>query len=134
MDIPGQLPPLQGPKEVLLQILIPLLMNAVRVSPEGEEIVLAAHVQQADGADFLMLTLSDTGMHPTPFEGEMPEDFSRKSILHTVGHDESAHHATIQSLCESLGGRAWFDHDPVTGNTCTVLFPTAPMTDPGQAL
>ncbi len=133
MDIPSQLPSIQGPEEVLLQILVPLLTNAVRVSPEGEEIILAARVQQTDGAEFLMLTVSDAGVSHAPSEGEFPDDPSRKSILHTVGHDESAHHSTIQSLCESLGGRAWFDHDPGVGNTCTVLLPTASATDSEQA-
>jgi signal transduction histidine kinase len=129
LDIPRHLPPLQGPKEVLLQILIPLLMNAVRVSPEDDEIILTARVQQADDADFLMLTVSDAGVSHMPYDGEKTDDRSGKSILHTVGHDESAHHSTIQSLCESLGGRAWFDYDPNVGNTCTVLFPAASGTD-----
>lgn len=130
MDIPSQLPPIQGPEEVLLQILIPLLTNAVHVSPEGEEIILAARVQQADGADFIMLTVSDAGVSYTPSVGEKPDDPSSKSILHTVGHGESAHHSTVQSLCESLGGRAWFDHDPGVGNTCTILLPTVSASDP----
>ncbi len=61
MDFPDQIHPIVGKQGVIVQMLAHLLNNAIGASPEWEEIIIAARIQEAEEAEFIMLTISDAG-------------------------------------------------------------------------
>jgi len=125
MDLPDQIPPIVGEKGVIVQIVSQLLNNAIGASPEGEEIIIAAHIQEAKDAEFIMLTISDAG------EGILIEDLGRVfqrvepadyTPIPGLG-DSSMGLSIIQELSEAIGGRIWFDSEVGIGSTFTILMP-----------
>jgi signal transduction histidine kinase len=133
MDFPDELPAIMGDEDALIQILFHVLNNAAGASPQSEEIILAARVQQGEEAEFLMLTISDAG------EGVPPEDlgrvFERMRETDTVSipglGDSGVGLSIVHALSDALGGRVWFDSEVGVGSTVTVLLPLA---DPNAPL
>jgi signal transduction histidine kinase len=125
MDFPPDMPLIAGEKESIVQIANHLLNNAIGVSPDGDEIILAVRIQEAEEADFALLTVSDAG------EGIPAEDISRVFMPVNVadyepitGLGESGMGLSIvKALSEAIGGRVWFDSELGVGSTFTVLLP-----------
>jgi nitrogen-specific signal transduction histidine kinase len=123
MDIPDELPPVESDPAAIQQILTNLLTNAIDSSPTDEEIVLAARVQEAEQAEYLLLTVSNLG------EGIPAEELS---MLYSKPGDreagppavEDAAHGrlvVVQALVQAIGGRVWFDSEVGVGTTVTIL-------------
>lgn len=131
MDFPEQIPPLEGTREPVIQIVSNLITNAVGASPNGEEIILAARVQEVEGAKFLFFTVSDAG------EGVPPEDLSR--VFQPMGLADDPIQglgasteglSIVKNLCKVLDGRVWFDSEVGIGSTFTILMPAAEPASP----
>jgi len=125
MDLPDQIPPVIGEEGVIVQIVAHLLNNAIGASPEGEEIIIAARIQEAEDAEFVMLTISDAG-EGIPiedlgrvFQRVEPADYAPISGL----GDSTMGLSIIQELSEAIGGRIWFDSEVGIGSTFTILMP-----------
>jgi signal transduction histidine kinase len=125
MDLPDQIPPIIGEEGVIVQIVAHLLNNAIGASPEGEEIIIAARIQEAEDAEFVMLTISDAG-EGIPiedlgrvFQRVEPADYAPISGL----GDSTMGLSIIQELSEAIGGRIWFDSEVGIGSTFTILMP-----------
>lgn len=125
MDLPENLPHVLGDEDATTQIVTHLINNAVGASPDNEEIIIAARIQQAEGAEFLMLTFSDAG------EGIPVKDLGRvfKSVYETddipiqgLG-DSGMSLSIVHALVDAIGGRIWFDSKVGVGSTFTVLLP-----------
>jgi signal transduction histidine kinase len=125
MDFPPEMPFIAGEKETIVQIANHLLNNAIGVSPEGEEIILAVRIQEAEDANFALLTVSDAG------EGIPAEDISRVFLpvneadfepIPGLG-ESSMELSIVKALSEAIGGRVWFDSELGIGSTFTVLLP-----------
>lgn len=128
MDLPDELPPVQSDPDAIRQILNNLLTNAIDSSPPGEEIVLVARIQQAEGAEYLLLTASNLG------EGIPPEELS---MLYGKGSGREEEPpleeeisrgrlVVVQALVHAIGGRVWFDSELGVGTTVTILLPLIP--------
>jgi signal transduction histidine kinase len=125
MDFPEEMPSISGDAEAIIRIVVHLLNNAIGASPEGEEIVVAARLQAAEEADFLLLTFSDAG------EGIPTEDLSRvfqpidqadTEPIQGLG-ESSMGLSIVKALSEAMGGRVWFDSEVGEGSIFTVLMP-----------
>jgi signal transduction histidine kinase len=134
MDFPEQMPKIVGDEDAIIQILIHLLTNAAGASPEGEEITIATRVQHAEGADYLMLTITDAG------EGIPTKDLGRvfkrvyqgdEARIQGVG-DSGVGLSIVKALSEALGGRVWFDSEVGVGSTFTVLLPLTDQSPLGE--
>src|SRR3990172_3378929 len=127
LDIPDDLPPIQGDQDAIIQILSHLMTNALGASPMNGEIVVSAQVHDTPEGKFLLLSVSDEG------EGIEPEELGR--IFHRVydtgdiilrGLGEGGVGLPIvKALSEAIGGRVWVESHLGAGSTFTVLMPTA---------
>ena len=83
VNVPGDLPPVTGDRNRLLQILGYLLSNACRYTPDGGTI--RASVSEADPAaaspGYLLFSISDTGI------GISSEDLGRLDKFYRANHD-----------------------------------------------
>jgi signal transduction histidine kinase len=130
MDFPDDMPHITGDIDATTHIVMNLLNNAIGASPEGEEIIISARVQEGEHAEFLMLTISDAG------EGIPAEDLGRvfqrtqaanEKPIQGLG-DQGIGLSIVQSLIDRMGGRVWLDSKMGVGSTFTVLFPLAKTT------
>jgi signal transduction histidine kinase len=127
LDVPDDLPPIQGDQDAIIQILSHLMTNALGASPMNGEIVVSAQVHDTPEGKFLLLSVSDEG------EGIEPEELGR--IFHRVydtgditlrGLGEGGVGLPIvKALSEAIGGRVWVESHVGAGSTFTVLMPTA---------
>jgi signal transduction histidine kinase len=125
MDIPDELPPVESNPAAIQQILTNLLTNAIDASPTDEEIVLAARVQEAEHAEYLLLTVSNLGEGIPPHELSMLYAGARDRKSASPAVEELAHGrlVVVQSLVKAIGGRVWFDSELGVGTTVTILLP-----------
>jgi signal transduction histidine kinase len=127
MDFPEDMPPITGDIDATTHIVMNLLNNAIGASPDGEEIIVSARVQEGEQAEFLMLTVSDAG-EGIP-AGDLGRVFQRTqeagdSPIPGLG-DQGIGLSVVQSLIDTMGGRVWLDSKVGLGSTFTVLFPLA---------
>jgi len=125
MDFPDQIHPIVGEQGLIVQIITHLFNNAIGASPEGEEIIIAARIQEAEGAEFIMLTISDAGEGiPTEDLGRVFQRVEPADYIPIPGLGESSMSLSIvQDLSEAIGGRIWFDSEVGIGSTFTILMP-----------
>ena len=125
MDFPDQMHPIVGERGLIVQIITHLLNNAIGASLEGEEIIIAARIQEAEGAEFIMLTISDAGEGiPTEDLGRVFQRVEPADYIPIPGLGESSMSlSTVHDLSEALGGRIWFDSEVGIGSTFTILMP-----------
>jgi signal transduction histidine kinase len=125
MDFPEEMPSISGDAEAIIQIVVHLLNNAIGASPEGEEIVVAARLQAAEEADFLLLTFSDAG-EGIPTEDLVrvfqPMDQADTEPIQGLG-ETGIGLSIVKALSEAMGGRVWFDSEVGEGSIFTVLLP-----------
>jgi len=122
-DVSPGLPPVPADPGRLHQILSNLVRNAVRHTPEGGIVVLAAHREGED----IALAVSDTGEGiaaddlPHVFERFYRADPSRTRETGGAGLGL----AIVRELVELMGGRVRVASVPGSGSTFTVYLPTA---------
>jgi signal transduction histidine kinase len=119
VDLPAALPPIQGDARWLEQLVVNLLDNAVKFSPEGTPITVA--VRPAEGG--LLLEVADAGI------GIAPEHltaifarFYRVPNRHRV-RGSGLGLALCQRIATAHGGRIWAESQPDRGSTFRVWLP-----------
>ena len=127
LTLTADLPPglvLRADRDRLAQVVANYLSNAIRYSPDGGHIVIAA--RRSD--DHVVLSVQDTGPGLTPeqrahvFERFYRIDPSRSRALGGAGIGL----AIVFALAAAMGGRAWAESDgPGTGSTFSVALPAA---------
>lgn len=122
-DVPPDLPPVAGDRGRLHQILSNLVRNAIRHTPEGGIVVIAA----GQDADRVVLSVSDTGEGIAPedlprvFERFYPADRSRGRETGGAGLGL----AIVRELVELMGGSVAVESEPGQGSRFTVSLPIA---------
>jgi len=120
--ITAPLPLLRADERRLKQILLNLLTNAVKFTPENGRVVLNATIDDVEG---LIVRVEDTGIGMTPEElakaltkfGQVDSKLSRK-------HEGSGLGLTLASgLAEALGGRLDIVSTKGQGTTAILTFP-----------
>lgn len=131
VQIAEDLPPIFVDRERLAQVLANLVANALRYTPEGGTITLAA----AGGADKVILQVSDTGPGIEPehlpliFQRFYRADVSR----HTTDNGESGLGLAIaKSLVEAQGGTIEATSTVGEGATFAIVLPPAPAPSDDQ--
>ena len=111
-------------KTILNQILLNLLTNAVKFTPEGGS-VKADAVEAADGA--VAISVTDTGIGVAEQDQErILEPFTQVAPADSRGHRGTGLGLSLtRSLVELHGGSLSLESALGTGTTVTVLFPAA---------
>jgi signal transduction histidine kinase len=119
-DIQSNLPFTFGDKRRLRQVMLNLVSNAVKFTPEGS-ITIRARLQDANN---IHLMVADTGIgieqqdHAMVFESFRQ---AKHELPETVGTGLGM--PITKFFVESHGGQIWFDSNPDAGTTFHVLLP-----------
>ncbi len=125
LDLPGELSPASGDPGALEQILVKLLQNALKVSPEGGTVHISAREERENTAQgYLLLQIQDSGGGIAP--EHLPDLFARERRIEIPGVAENgAALYIVKTLVEALNGRIWVDSRPGEGTTFSILLSTA---------
>ena len=122
-DLPEEPIPFDGNRELLERMLVNLLANAVKFTPDGGEVALTLAVE----GDEAVLAVRDTGIG-------IPEDEQAKLFTRFFRSSLAQHHAIqgsglglsiAQAIVAEHGGRLTVDSRPGEETTFTVLLPLA---------
>lgn len=128
LDLAETLSPVDGDPDRIAQVVINLLGNAIKYTPDGGQIRIAAW----DDEDGVHLAVSDTGIGIR--EEDIGKLFQRFSTLgditkHRTGKNEFLASGTglglsiVQGIVQAHGGRIWVESEYGTGSTFHVLLP-----------
>jgi signal transduction histidine kinase len=129
MNIPDDLPKIQGDYEAVKLILTNLLQNAGTVTPgEGEISISVGYESYGDNQDYVLVQISDSG------GGILTEDLQRvfgeqseraggkTGTIRGLG-SSTLGLAFTKGLVEAHGGRIWVETEFEKGSTFSILLP-----------
>lgn len=124
IDCPPDIPPVAGDTERVVQVLVNLLDNAIKYSPQGGQITLRARPSGENRAE-VVVSVSDTGL------GIPHENIAK--LFHTFGRLQRDETTTIpgagmglyivKTLVEMMGGRVWVESQVGAGSTFSFTLP-----------
>ncbi|HXG42406.1 MAG TPA: ATP-binding protein, partial [Dehalococcoidia bacterium] len=119
LDLPSQLPTVQGDAERLERAVLNLLDNAIKFTPAGGSVTVAAG--ETDGG--VLVTVRDTGVGIEP--GDLPRVFERfyKADRSRRRPGAGLGLAIVKHIVEAHGGRVWAESAAGQGATFTIFLP-----------
>lgn len=132
VDVPDTIPNIYGDPRRVDQILVNLLNNAIKYTPDTGSIVLAA---QRDGsAGLVQISVADTGIGiPADLLPEIFDRFVRAEQVekaHIVGSGLGL--SIAKGLVEAHGGNIWAESEEGHGATFTFTLPVAESIPTGK--
>jgi signal transduction histidine kinase len=124
--VPADLPDALGDGDRVSQILLNLLSNAVRYSPEGTTVTLTADCVDENGSSFVRVAVSDQGIGIAQSDRERV--FSKSVMLPKPAWVEKGHGLGLfitKGMVEAQGGRIWVESEPGRGSTFYFTMPVA---------
>jgi two-component system phosphate regulon sensor histidine kinase PhoR len=120
LDSPDDLPPVLADPQRLEQVLVNLLHNAIKFTPSGGEIRLAAEIRDND----ILFTVADTGVG-IPAD-ELPRIFERfyKTDRARSGRGTGLGLAIARHLVQAHGGQIWGESVEGAGSTFYFRIPS----------
>ena len=130
LALPPGMPRARGDGQRLRQVLLNLLANGVKFTPEGGSVVLSAAVEPDSGD--LMMKVADTGI------GIAPEDIPRAFEPFTQLDNSAARRYggsgiglyLARALAQAQGATLELDSAPEAGTTATLRFPASRLISP----
>jgi signal transduction histidine kinase len=125
MDVPPALPLLLGDRDRLMQVFLNLVDNAIRYTPAGERIVIAAK----EDSGSLIVTVTDPGQGipaehlPHLFDRFYRVDAARSRSAGGTGLGLSI----VKQIVEAHGGRIMVESEVGQGTRFTLTFPLKPL-------
>jgi two-component system phosphate regulon sensor histidine kinase PhoR len=121
VDIPSDLPEALADRERIEQVLVNLIHNAIKFTPPGGQINIAA---KAEGDD-IQVSVADTGVG-IPAD-DLPRIFERfyKADKARAGGGTGLGLAIAKHIVEAHGGRIWAESIEGRGSTFTFTLPQA---------
>ncbi len=130
-DIPDELPPLRADRHKLEEILTNLISNAIKFSPQGGIVRVAARAEE----NFVRISVSDEGIGIS--EQQMAHLFQRFRRLHEAEQQQVSGTGVGLFLCKHLveahGGTIEVTSEPGAGSTFSFTIPIAEANQQGQA-
>jgi two-component system phosphate regulon sensor histidine kinase PhoR len=125
IETPGDLPPVRGDAARLGQVVVNLVHNAVKFSPDGGEITIRAGT---DGND-VITSVEDHGVGiPRSARDRVFERFykvDRARLRAEVGGGTGLGLAIARHVVEQHGGRIWVESEEGVGSTFSFALPIA---------
>ncbi|MGZ6340035.1 MAG: sensor histidine kinase [Candidatus Limnocylindrales bacterium] len=125
LDVPEHLPTVRGDEERLGQVLLNLLHNAVKFSPNGGEI----RVTVRPDPDGVVVAVADPGVGvPRADQGRIFERFYKvdRARVRGRGGGTGLGLAIARHIVESHGGRIWVESEEGAGSTFSFVQPPSP--------
>jgi len=130
-DIPDELPPLHADRHKLEEILTNLISNAIKFSPQGGTVKVAARTDD----NLVRISVSDEGIGIS--DQQMPHLFQRFRRLHENEQKRVSGTGVGLFLCKHLveahGGTIEVQSEPGAGSTFSFTIPIAGADQQGQA-
>ncbi len=121
-ELPDDLPMVWGAPIRLRQMFGNLIDNAIKYTPAGGRITVAA---QREGSQ-VILTVQDTGVGvPIADQPRLFDRFFRGSNAPADTQGTGLGLSIVKSIVDNHGGRVWVDSQPGLGTIFNVLLPTA---------
>jgi signal transduction histidine kinase len=123
LDLPERLPTVLLDRERLQQVVINLLHNAVKYSPEGGEV--RVNVKQGEDGQ-VELAVQDHGIGMTPEEQKSVfKRFNRSFRAAAITEGSGLGLAIAKSVVKAHGGRIWVESEVGVGSTFSFSLPSA---------
>jgi signal transduction histidine kinase len=119
MDLPEVLPAVHGDRQLLSQVFMNLIINAIDVLPEKGQISISADTEQRDG--FLAVGISDNG--PGIPEHTLSQIFDPFFTTKPQGKGTGLGLSVSRGIVRKLGGYVLVSSKLGAGTTFTVLLP-----------
>ncbi len=131
LELPDELPRLLGDRDKVRQVLLNLLGNAVKFTPEGGAITIRAYLQHADEdvpRDMMRVDVSDTGIGIAPeHQGRVFDPFYQVDNSSTREYGGTGLGLNIvRRFIEAHGGRVGVESEEGRGATFWFTLPIAP--------
>lgn len=129
LDLPAALPKVQADPERIHQIVTNLLHNAIKFTPDGGEITLQAHRDEAENA--VVISVHDTGIGiPKEDVGRIFERFYKSDRARTRGRGGTGLGLAIsRHIVQAHNGRIWVKSKEQKGSSFYFTLPTATPDD-----
>jgi signal transduction histidine kinase len=115
LAVPADLPAVHGDRQRIQQVLLNLLANAIRHTPVGGEILVAA---RPDGDSQIRVSVCDTGPGLSPEDvAHLFDRFYRGERARAAGPGAGLGLAVAKAIVDAHGGRMWAENRP-TGGAC----------------
>ena len=126
-QVPDAAPPVRGDEDRLGQVLVNLLHNAVKFSPNGGEIVVGLRQETIDGNDMAVVWVSDPGIGvPRGDLDRIFERFYKVDRARVRGRGGTGLGLSIaRHVIQSHGGRIWAESVEGQGSTFSFALPVA---------
>lgn len=125
-EIPKELPPVYGDREKIERILMNLIGNALKFTPEGGDVAVSAKL--ADGSTSrVAISIRDSGIGiPADQLGKIFEKFCQvDGLLHRSPSGTGLGLAITKGLVEALQGKIWVESELGKGSTFTFILPVS---------
>ena len=128
IDVDPAAPPLYADERALRQILINLVSNAVKFTPDGGRIAVAG--TRARSGDFqIMVEDNGPGIPREKLDGVFRPFSQIDNRYDRQGSGTGLGLALVRGLAELHGGRAWIESEFGKGCRAYVILPTAPVAE-----
>jgi two-component system phosphate regulon sensor histidine kinase PhoR len=122
VDAPARVPPVRGDEDRLGQVLLNLLHNAVKFSPDGGDVTV--RVRDADG--IVSIAVEDHGIGVARADQvRIFERFYKADRARVRGGGTGLGLSIARHIVEAHGGRIWLASEEGSGSTFTVDLPVA---------
>jgi two-component system cell cycle sensor histidine kinase PleC len=122
LDIPSDAPLVRADSRALRQILLNLVSNAVKFTPEGGTVTIVFRGEHGRGASF---AVADTGIGiAKPDIGKLMQPFSQVDSVYARNHQGAGLGLTlVRAFTDLHGGTVRIESVPGRGTTVTVTLP-----------
>jgi two-component system, OmpR family, phosphate regulon sensor histidine kinase PhoR len=129
VDAASELPRVKGDASRLGQVVVNLVHNAVKFSPDGGDVTVRTYVTDAE----VVTAVEDHGIGvPAAARGRIFERFykvDRARLRAEAGGGTGLGLAIARHVVEQHGGRIWVDSEEGAGSTFSFALPIAPPVD-----
>ena len=117
-EVPADIPKVMADKDRIRQVIINLLTNATRYSPERTTVTLSAGVVDEEGDTFVRLSVSDEGIGISQQDAQ--RIFTKFAMLPKPGWTKKGTGLGLyitKGIVEAMGGRIWVESEVGRGST-----------------